>query len=71
MFSELTKLCEMAAALGYQTVDHLPINRGWDSHVGYFFPICFLYYYLFSVEVFFVLFCFSFRFLVFFLVWSC
>ena len=22
--------------LGYQTVDHLPINRGFDSHVGYF-----------------------------------
>ena len=21
--------------LGYQTTDHLPINRGWDSHVGY------------------------------------
>lgn len=20
---------------GYQTVDHLPYNRGWDSHVGY------------------------------------
>lgn len=21
--------------LGYQTTDHLPINRGFDSHVGY------------------------------------
>eukprot|EP00911_Craspedida_sp_UC1_P001188 UC1_evm1s896 len=21
--------------LGYQTMDHLPVNRGWKSHVGY------------------------------------
>ena len=21
--------------LGYQTIDHLPVNRGFDSHVGY------------------------------------
>lgn len=35
LYQPLTLRAGSEGHLGYQTTDHLPINRGFDSHLGY------------------------------------